>query len=217
MATIVLRSIKGSPLTIAEADANFTNLNTEVGQKLDATSYTAADVLTKLLTVDGAGSGLDADTLDGYNTATANTSSTVNYPGFGRIAASSTLTNPYFKIFTSSINPNTATTFTTTSTGTLEAYLAPNGLTGAFIANATVFQVVANSTYSATLTANTLTLTTPLAATSGGTGQNSYTAGDILTAANSSSLSKLGLGTSGYVLQSNGTALVYDVLDGGTF
>jgi hypothetical protein len=27
----------------------------------------------------------------------------------------------------------------------------------------------------------------------------------------------LNLGTSGYVLQSNGTALVYDVLDGGTF
>ena len=30
MATIVLRSIKGSPLTIAEADANFSNINTEV-------------------------------------------------------------------------------------------------------------------------------------------------------------------------------------------
>lgn len=32
---------------------------------LAAADYTAADVLTKLLTVDGAGSGLDADTLDG--------------------------------------------------------------------------------------------------------------------------------------------------------
>jgi hypothetical protein len=32
---------------------------------LAASAYTAADVLAKLLTVDGAGSGLDADTLDG--------------------------------------------------------------------------------------------------------------------------------------------------------
>ena len=78
-------------------------------------------------------------------------------------------------------------------------------------------QITANSSYAVNITANSITLSTPLAATSGGTGQNSYTAGDILTAANSSSLSKLGLGTSGYVLQSNGTALVYDVLDGGTF
>lgn len=33
--------------------------------KLDAADYTAADVLTKIKTVDGSGSGLDADTLDG--------------------------------------------------------------------------------------------------------------------------------------------------------
>ena len=57
MATIVLRSVKGSPLTIAEADANFDNLNTEVGTKLATATYTAADVLTKVKTVDGVGSG----------------------------------------------------------------------------------------------------------------------------------------------------------------
>jgi hypothetical protein len=33
--------------------------------KLDSSAYTAADVLAKVRTVDGAGSGLDADTLDG--------------------------------------------------------------------------------------------------------------------------------------------------------
>lgn len=37
--------------------------------KLDTTSYTAADVLAKILTVDGAGSGLDADLLDGQSSA----------------------------------------------------------------------------------------------------------------------------------------------------
>lgn len=35
----------------------------------DLTGYTAADVLAKLLTVDGAGSGLDADLLDGQSSA----------------------------------------------------------------------------------------------------------------------------------------------------
>lgn len=34
--------------------------------KLDASNYTAADILQKLLTVDGHGSGLDADDLDGH-------------------------------------------------------------------------------------------------------------------------------------------------------
>lgn len=38
-------------------------------QYLLAASYTAADVLAKLLTVDGAGSGLDADLLDGLSSA----------------------------------------------------------------------------------------------------------------------------------------------------
>lgn len=37
--------------------------------KLDATSYTASDVLTKIKTVDGSDSGLDADLLDGLDSA----------------------------------------------------------------------------------------------------------------------------------------------------
>lgn len=36
-----------------------------VNEKLDAASYTASDVLAKLKTVDGAGSGLDADLVQG--------------------------------------------------------------------------------------------------------------------------------------------------------
>lgn len=40
--------------------------------KLDAGSYTAADVLAKLLTVDGSGSALDADMVDGYHAGNAN-------------------------------------------------------------------------------------------------------------------------------------------------
>lgn len=77
MASITLRSVKGSPLTNTEIDANFSNINTEVGTKLNSSEYTAADVLTKLKTVDGAGSGLDADTVTGYGNATTNTANTL--------------------------------------------------------------------------------------------------------------------------------------------
>jgi len=42
-------------------------IQTQLGTKLNSSSYTASDVLTKIKTVDGSGSGLDADTLDGLN------------------------------------------------------------------------------------------------------------------------------------------------------
>ncbi len=77
MATITLRGTKGSPLTNAEVDANFTNINNEVATKLTATDYNATDVLNKIKTVDGLGSGLDADLLDGLTSSSSNTASTV--------------------------------------------------------------------------------------------------------------------------------------------
>lgn len=47
-------------------DPNFaTTVTNSIATKLDSSSYTAADVLTKIKTVDGAGSGLDADLWDG--------------------------------------------------------------------------------------------------------------------------------------------------------
>jgi len=75
--SLTLRSTKGSPLTNAEVDANFSNISTQIALGQTAASYTAADVLAKLITVDGSGSGLDADLLDGLNSATANTVSTI--------------------------------------------------------------------------------------------------------------------------------------------
>lgn len=77
MATITLRSIKGSPLTITEVDDNFTALNTDVGNRVLSTDYTDAAVLAKVKNVDGAGSGLDADTVDGLSPSSTNTVSTI--------------------------------------------------------------------------------------------------------------------------------------------
>jgi hypothetical protein len=49
--------------------SNVDGLQTALDAKLASSSYTAADVLTKIKTVDGAGSGLDADLLDGQSSA----------------------------------------------------------------------------------------------------------------------------------------------------
>lgn len=63
-------------LTVTVADdshnhtiANVDGLQTALNGKLNSSSYTAADVLAKIKTVDGSGSGLDADKLDGQSSA----------------------------------------------------------------------------------------------------------------------------------------------------
>ncbi len=68
------------------------------------------------------------------------------------------------------------------------------------------------------LQANSLTLSTALGAASGGTGFNTYSAGDLLTGTAGGSIAKLTLGTAGQLLQvSDSTTLIYGGLDGGTF
>jgi len=51
----------------------------------------------------------------------------------------------------------------------------------------------------------------------GGTGQNSYTTGDILYSDGANSLAKLALGANGKILQSNGMNVTYGDIDGGTY
>lgn len=50
-------------------DATINGVNTSISAKLNSADYTASDVLTKVKTVDGVGSGLDADLLDGIQGA----------------------------------------------------------------------------------------------------------------------------------------------------
>ena len=96
---------------------------------------------------------------------------------------------------------------------TLKAFLN----SGALVTNTTVTNITATGSLSVALVANTLTLSTALGAASGGTGFNTYSAGDLLTGSGSS-LAKLTLGTAGQVLQvSDSTTLIYGGLDGGTF
>jgi hypothetical protein len=51
------------------SNANAAALATGIATKLDSSDYIASDVLTKIKTVDGVGSGLDADLLDGQSSA----------------------------------------------------------------------------------------------------------------------------------------------------
>lgn len=129
MATIItpsltLRTTKGSPLTSDEVDANFSNINSALGTGLTDASYTAADVLTKLLTVDTDTSGLNATTLKGLVPVSINTVSTVvSRDSSGNFAAN-----------TISATTISATNFEgvgTNLTGTATAFTASNVTTNA--------------------------------------------------------------------------------------
>ena len=169
------------------------------------------------LAKDQANTGTFSDAFDiGFFGSYGNTTQRV-YTGLFRDQSDSGI----YKLFSGQI-PDPTTTIDTAnvnfSLATLQTFLRSSAL----LSNSTVTNITANSTVSVAITANSisagsLTLTTPLAATSGGTGFNTYTSGDIIVANTGNALSKLSLGTDGHVLQSNGTALVYNTLDGGTF
>lgn len=174
---------------------------------LDAQNLVVQDPLIKL-----ANGNVTTDALDIGFFGVYDTSGTQDlYAGFYRDA-----TDNIFKLFVDSQEEPTTTVDTAAAgytQGTLQAFLSSGGL----VSNSSAVTVTANSTLAVNMTANTLTLTTALAGTSGGTGLASYTAEEILVANSSNGFRKLSLGTAGQVLQSNGTALVYQTLDGGTF
>jgi hypothetical protein len=87
--------------------------------------------------------------------------------------------------------------------------------------NLTFTQFSASQVYSAgtglTLSGTQFSLTTPVAVANGGTGLSSYTAGDLITATGATTLSKLALGTQGYVLTAGATGPQWSGISGGTF
>lgn len=132
--------------------------------------------------------------------------STTKFAGLARDHSDSV-----FKLFDTTTEPTTTVDFA--NTGTLSAYLK----SGAFVSNSTAVTITANSSVSANITANSLTLTTALNSNSGGTGQSSYTAGDLLYASGQYVVGKLGVGANGDVLQIVNNLPAYGTLDGGSF
>ena len=172
---------------------------------IDTTNLTVKDSLIEL-----ANGNVTTDILDiglyGQYGATG-----AKYTGLFRDA-----TDGIYKLFNGlTLEPTTTvdTSNTSYTTATLQAYLNAGGL----IANATNVTLTANSTLAVGITANTLTLSTPLGVTSGGLGLSTITAGAILVGNGTGAATLLTAGTDGFVLQSNGTSVVYNSLDGGTF
>jgi hypothetical protein len=88
MASLTLRSTKGAPLTNTEIDNNFSNLDDDIQTRVLSTDYEDLDVLNKIKNVDGSGSGLDADLLDGLNAVSGATgASIVSRDSSGNFAA----------------------------------------------------------------------------------------------------------------------------------
>ena len=111
------------------------------------------------------------------------------------------------------ITSEPTTTITGGSQATLQAYLNSGGL----VSNSSAVTLTANSTVAVNFTANSLSLSSALSGTSGGTGLGSYTSEDILVANSSNGFRKLGVGSEGYVLQVASGVVAYGTLDGGTF
>jgi hypothetical protein len=155
------------------------------------------------------------DILDiGFSGTYTDGASVVRHAGLFRDASD----NGVFKFFSNTVQDLTGNNVIDTgeasyAIGVLQTYLVSGGLS----TNSTSANLIANSTYSVGIVANTLTLTTALVGTSGGTGRSTTTNNALLVGNSTNGYNELTLGTSGYVLQSNGTALVFDVLDGGTF
>jgi hypothetical protein len=217
-------TITGSSITASSSDLTIRNI-TASGNLIVSGSVVSINVSTIVVNdniIELADNNITTDAVDTGWYSPAGNGTSVWYSGLVRQASKSSNNNPYFWLFGSNTNPNTATTVDTSSnsvTATLQAYLAPYGVGGAFIANSTAISITANSTVSVSLTANSLSLVSPLAATSGGTGQNTYAAGDLLYSGsvNPSSLSKLSIGSNGQVLQINSNLPAWGGLDGGTF
>lgn len=177
---------------------------------INTTSLSVKDALIKV-----ADNNTSSDTVDFGVYGVSGNASTTWYSGFYRDHSASGLTAPVFKLFASNTEPtsivdNTAVGY---ALGTLYAYLTSGGL----VSNSSTVAITANGSVNVAIVANTLTLATALAGNSGGTGLSSITNNALLVGNSTNGFTQLSLGTEGYVLQSNGTALVYDTLDGGTF
>ena len=106
--------------------------------------------------------------------------------------------NDYFFVQNGTVNKGTSYVCTTSGTITF-------GTTAITFAQFSTSQVYTAGT-GLTLTGTQFSLTTPVTAALGGTGATSYATGDMLYASGSTTLSKLTIGTSNYVMTSSGTA-----------
>lgn len=173
---------------------------------VDTTTLTVKDSLIELANGNTTTDSLDIGIYGQYG-ATG-----TKYTGLFRDA-----TDGVYKLFTGS-QTEPSTTVDTGAAGYTQATLQSYLNSGAFVANVGSVAITANSTVNVAIVANTLSLSTALPVTSGGTGLNSVAVGDLLIGNSTNTITRLASGTDGYVLQINGTGVVaWNTLDGGTF
>ena len=223
----------GSNLSISSANISATNATLNIKDIVASGNLTINGTLTTVntqnlivtdpmikLADNQANTATYTDVVDvGFYSEYGNTANTY-YTGFFRDHAVSTTEYSVFKLFHTHTEPGSTvnTGDATYKSGKLVAWLGtPSTVSEGFQSNSTLITLTANSTQAVQIAANTLSLSTALPATSGGTGLASYTAGDILYASNTSSLSALGIAANGQVLQVVNNIPAWGVLDGGTF
>lgn len=159
---------------------------------LDTQNLVVQDPMIKLANGNASTDALDVGFFGVYGSTGA------KYTGLFRDA-----TDGIFKLYTGSTE-EPSTTVNTAATGYDLAVLSAYLNSGAIVTNGSTTTITANSTHAVSLTANTIKLST-------------LSSGGILVGNSTNGMTNLSIGTDGYVLQSNGTTVVYGTLDGGTF
>ena len=173
--SIVYRNIQGRPLTIAEADGNFQYIETQLALKLNAADYTAQEILDRLLTVDGTGSGLDADLLDGKTSSSTNASGTIVARDNSGNFSAGTITANLTGNVTGNITGNGVGTWTGNATNVSGVVQVTNGGTGATTpsgarTNLGLDSMSTQNSGAVSITGGTITNIVDLAVADGGTG-----------------------------------------------
>jgi hypothetical protein len=149
------------------------------------------------------GTGLSGTSYDGSSAVTVAISNTgVSASTYGSASSVPVIAVNAQGQITSATNTSIAIAATQITSGTIDSARVSGSYTGI--------------TGVGTLSAGTWNAST-IGAGYGGTGQSTYTNGDILYASGATALSKLPLGTQGYVLRAGASAPEWAVVSGGTF
>ena len=193
-----------SPDTVGNLNATYNNGASGVGATLTNAGTQAA------LTIDGVLTTVGMRVLIYNQTAQAEngvyTVTTVGTVSTNWVLTRATDANTYGLRDPNALGYNDAFFVTAGSTGAGETYVCTTAGVITFGTTAITFaQISAAQVYTAgnglTLTGTQFALTAPVTAVNGGSGQISYTTGDLLYASNSTTLSKRAIGTEGYALR----------------
>ena len=161
-------NLGNATLTVTVADdshnhviSNIDGLQTALDAKLASSSYTASDVLTKVKTVDGSGSGLDADTVDGIQ------GSSIVQTADSRLTDSRTCNNSFD-------NPTTARSNLSLGTGNSPTFTGATLSGGSLTLNGTGRIQGVDTVSSGTDAANKNYVDTAVAAAGGGSAFSAF-------------------------------------------